>query len=188
MPLSRQFGAASAAYRFRDRLTGDERIEVEAYYLNQVNTSATIETYLAHQGLIQNNLALALARIGEWARSESVLVVEIAKVPAGSVPIVQLYTNLVVARVGQGKFDKARETLEDMQRDYPGAFTTERAVVQIAWGAFGVDSAAAAAERMERSPSLLTRGTASRATASLAGRAGAASTLRAAFSQGEGAG
>jgi tetratricopeptide (TPR) repeat protein len=172
-PLSRQFGPAAAAYRFRDRLAGEERAEVEAYYLAQVNRAGAIKAYRSMgSGQMANNLALQLSLIGEFAAAESVLAGAIAKVPAGSAPIVQLYANLVLSRLGQGAVSAARTTLEDMRRDYPGTLSAEQGALRLAWVDGGVDSAAVVSERLANSSNLLVRASGLRAKAATAGSRG----------------
>ena len=172
LPLSRQFGAASAAYRFRERLPRDERVAVEAYYLNQINTGASIDFLLADPSLPTNNLTVALREIGEYTKAESVSLASMKTLPAGQAPIIQRYANLLLSRLGQGAVSGARETLADMQRDYPGAFYTEWARLWVAWVGGGVDSADAVGSELAKSGDLLTRAAGARAQAVMTGARG----------------
>ena len=173
LPLSREFEPAAAAYRFRERLPVVERVEVEAYYLDRVDPRAANEAYRSAPSTVsRNNLVVNLRLTGDYAAAESVAMAEIARAPSGSAPIIQLYSNLVGSVLGRGAVSRAREVFDDMQRDYPGAFGTEQARLQLAWVDGGVDSAANVGERMVKSPNRLARVAGSRALANLAGSRG----------------
>jgi tetratricopeptide (TPR) repeat protein len=172
-PRSEGFHAVSQAYRFRDRLSGDERAEVEAYYLFNVGTRPAIAAYRAAPGLNQNNQANQLSVNGEFAAAESVATAEIARLKrSGRPPMVQLSTNLGATQLVQGRITEARRTLADMKRDFPGGFYTERSEAWVSWSAGGLDSAAAVNARLLRSKSLLTRDIGARAEATLTGGRG----------------
>ncbi|HVT38822.1 MAG TPA: protein kinase [Gemmatimonadaceae bacterium] len=172
-PLSEQFRAAAAAYRFRNRLAGDERAEVDASYLLQTNTRQAVAAYRAAPGVSRNNEALVLVNLGENAAAESVAVAEIAHTSAAGRPsIIQLYTNLLVAQIGQGKIADARHTLVNLRRDYAGAFTTEWADAWMQWTVGGPDSLGPSAERLVRSKNPALRAVGTRAEAALAGARG----------------
>jgi tetratricopeptide (TPR) repeat protein len=172
LPLSRQFGAAAAAYRFRERLPRDERVAVEAYYVNQISTGASIKFILADSTLPTNNLAVALRETGEYAKAESVSLASMKRLPTGQAPIIQAYANLVLSRLGQGAVSGARETLADMERDYPDAFYTEWSRLWVAWVSGGVDSADAVGSELVKSGNPLSRATGSSAQAAMTGARG----------------
>jgi tetratricopeptide (TPR) repeat protein len=172
LPLSRQFGAASAAYRFRERLPRDERVAVEAYYLNQISTGASINFLLADPSLPTNNLTVALREIGEYAKAESVSLASMKTLPAGQAPIIQRYTNLLMSRLGQQSASRARETLADMKRDYPDAFYTDWVGLMVAWVAGGVDSVEVMGSELAKDGNLLSRAAGLRARAVMTGARG----------------
>jgi eukaryotic-like serine/threonine-protein kinase len=172
-PLSEQFRAMAAAYRFRNRLAGDERADVVASYLLQTNTRQALAAYRAAPGVSRNNEALLLVNLGENAAAESLAVAEIAHTSGpGRPPIIQLYSNLIVAQIGQRKIADARHTLVNLRRDYPGASLSEWADAWVQWAENGADSLEARAVRLGRSKNPVLRAVGTRAEAALAGARG----------------
>ena len=172
-PASEMVHAAAEAYKFRNRLAGDERAEVEAYYLDQTNTRQSLAAYRATPSLSQNNQSVLLLELGQYAAAESVAAAEIARTAKpGRPPIVQLSINLLAARVWQGKLVEARRVLDDMQRDRPGTFSTERAHGWVAWASGNLDSIAAENALLLKSKRVLSRSFGARAVAGLAGARG----------------
>jgi len=139
-PESQILAATVAAYRHRDRSTGLERSQIEAYYLERLSTAAAMEFYARTPGLSQNNRALMLLGRGRYAAAESVVTAEIAGAPAGRPPIIQLYVQLVRSQALQGKFDAARTSYAAMRQSFPGAWYTELVGLWMGWLAGGVDS------------------------------------------------
>jgi len=141
--------AIDAAYRFRERLPDDERAEVEAYYIRDMNTRQGGAYYAEHkQFLSQNNRVISLNDQGEFAAAESVAKAQIAdNEAAGRRPIVQLDANLLWAQLLQGKLDAASQTAADLSRDFPGGPDAETLDMYLAMAA-GLDSGDAVAARV----------------------------------------
>jgi tetratricopeptide (TPR) repeat protein len=173
-PLSEQFRAVSAAYRFRNRLAGDERVEVEAYYLRQLNSREALAAYLAAPlGVSRNNAAMILGMLGENAAAESLAAAEIARTSTTGRPaVIQLYVQVIVAQLAQGKMPDARRTLANLRRDYPGAFYTQWVGATVAWAAGGADSLSASNARLVESKTPVLRAAGTRMEAALAGARG----------------
>lgn len=157
-PSSEQLTAASRAYQNRERLQGDERLEVEAYYLHTIGSKPGIDAYRRAPRASQNNRAVALYQIGRYAESDSVLrTVQVTDSAKGRPAAIQTYANRVISQIGLRQFQTARRLVAELQQRYPGAYYTElgAAMVNIAEG--GVDSLASTSERMQHSKQLLSR-------------------------------
>ncbi len=172
-PQSEVFLAMSMAYRNRERLQGNERLEVEASYQRSISTKQGLVAYQNAPGTSQNNQAVALRDLGRYAESDSVLAAEQARdSAAGKPPIVQLATNRVLAQIGLQGLPAARRLQLEMQRRFPGAYFTEVALASIDWAEGGVDSLSSTAERMRRSKVVLSRATGANMTAAAVGARG----------------
>ena len=172
-PLSEQFHAVSAAYRFRNRLAGDERAEVEAYYLRELNTREALAAYLAAPGVSKNNAAVILGMLGENAAAESLAAAEIARTSGtGRAPIIQLYVQVIVSQLAEGKIPDARRTLVNLRRDYPGAFYSQWIGASVSWAAGGADSLGVSGAKLVESKTSVLRAAGARADAALAGARG----------------
>jgi tetratricopeptide (TPR) repeat protein len=168
-PRSAIATANAAAFRFRERLPDIERADVEVYYHRERSTRRGLELYRENPSLSQNNRAIGHNAFGEYAVAESVLVAEIARQESlGKKPIVQLYTNLIVAQLGAGRVDAARQTVETVRREFPGSFSHLRMERWMA-GVVGPDSMAKlAADHARRSPIAGNRAEAARMVANTA--------------------
>jgi len=170
---SEQFNAAAMAYRYRERLSGSERSEVEAYYLRSVDSRRGEAAYRADSTLSRNNFAVILRENGRFAESEAELWKQLAKDSAAGKPsILQLWTNVVLAQIGQGKVREARQTLSEMDRRFGGSFYAEWVRSVVSWRDGGVDSLPAAGERLLRSKQLSSRAEGARQLAAAAGAKG----------------
>ncbi len=157
-PLSERFHATSMAYRNRERLQGNERLEVEAYYERSINSKQGILAYRKAPGVSQNNQAVLLQQIGRFAESDSVLVVDQARDSAMGKPMTsQSAMNRVGAHIGMQKFPAARRLQADVQRRFPNSYYGEWGSAMIGWADGGMDSLHSAAERLRRSKILLSR-------------------------------
>lgn len=175
---SEVFAATVAAYRFRDRLPSVERAEVEAYYIRALGSRPGADYYKSHPELSQNNRVIELQSLGEYAAAESVAAADIAKsAAAGTPPIVQIQTNLLVAQLFQGKLEEVRRTGAIVQRDYPASNSAAQVPQWIA-SLEGMDSFEAAVEQAANSRIGRTRAIAARAKANVA--AGRGQLVRAA--------
>jgi tetratricopeptide (TPR) repeat protein len=141
-PPSVVSAAITEAYKFRERLPEDERLEVEAYYFRLRSSREGVRRYGASLNLSQNNRGLSLNSLGEFAAAESVLTAEVARLRAqGKPPIVQLYTNLMVSQLALGKLDDARSTLATVRQTFPRALSTDRLERWMATATADLDSA-----------------------------------------------
>jgi tRNA A-37 threonylcarbamoyl transferase component Bud32/tetratricopeptide (TPR) repeat protein len=168
-PRSVIAAANAAAYRFRERLPDIERADVEVYYHRERSTRRGLELYRENPNLSQNNRAIGHNAFGEYAEAESVLVAEIRKQEGlGKKPIVQLYTNLIVAQLGLARVADAQRTLEIVRREFPGSFSHQRMERWMA-SRVGPDSVAKlAADHARRSRIAANRAEAARVAANAA--------------------
>ncbi len=168
-PQSEVFAAIAAAYRFRERLTDDERAEVEAYYMLMQSTRQGVILYGEHPSLSQNNRGLSLNALGEYAAAESVLTAAIAKDSAsGRHPIVQLYVNLLASQIALRQSDAANRTMATMRRDFAGSPSLDRSELWAATTGGGLDSVTAVATTQLHKVSGASRAIAARVVANAA--------------------
>ena len=172
-PASESFTAASRAYRFRSRLGADESAEVETSWLHEFDWRAAIRAYQSAPSISQNNRALLLNQIGEYAAAESVVNAQISKDSVrGRTPIIQLWYNRLASQIGQNKLPEARRTVAEGRRRYQGTFFDERGEAEVAWLAGGIDSLDTSAEQLERSKQLSSRHLAAWVHAAVSGARG----------------
>ena len=157
-PSSEQLNAASKAYQNRERLQGDERLEVEAYYLQTLGSKPGIDAYRRAPGASQNNRAVALYNIGRFAEADSVLVTQQATDSAKGRPAaIQTFVNRVASQIGLRQFPTARQLVAEMQKRFPGAYYTEWGGAIVDWTEGGLDSLPGAAARLKQSQQPLSR-------------------------------
>jgi eukaryotic-like serine/threonine-protein kinase len=115
--------ATIKAYEHRDRLPEIERQVTTAYYYNIVDykpeeLEAAYRRILAidpTNDIASNNLSLFLAQRGRFVEAESLAVGMIRQDPSTG----NQYFQLLNAQIGQGHFDAARATLEQLGRAGP---------------------------------------------------------------------
>ncbi|MBI3981432.1 MAG: protein kinase [Gemmatimonadetes bacterium] len=121
-PRTHVVQAATAAYRFRDRLPALERYLATAYYYSQVefNRAQVVSAYRSaldvdpESGPALNNLAIQLQEMGQAAEAESLLERAIA-----DDPVTQNFDNLSFGQVMQGHFEDAQRTAERYAAAFP---------------------------------------------------------------------
>jgi tetratricopeptide (TPR) repeat protein len=165
--------AASQAYRFRDHVAGVEQAQVDAYYLEQVNTRAASRVYAEHAGLSQNNQVSLLRTLGRLDASDSVVVKELAESSAGRrTRIIQLYVQLMGIKVARQRLAEARAGQTEMERYFPSAYYTDLSRLWLTWATGGADSLPRASVEAARSPIAATRALGAKVDASLAAMRG----------------
>ena len=170
---SEQLYAAAQAYRFRERVTGVERAQLEAYYLEQVNTRAGSAIYAATPGLSQNNQIILLRTQGRLAEAESVVLGEFRSIEAGTRPrIIQLYVQLIGVRLSLDQPAEAQAALAEMVTHFPSAYYTDLARAWVGWYVGGPDSLPRLAAEASRSGIPATRALGAKLEASLAAMRG----------------
>lgn len=116
MGRAAQVEAIERAYRYRDRLSENERLVTEAGYFSFGPEPDLARTIAAYEGLLErdsvnspalNNGGLRYARMGNYARAEELLrrAIDVPNPFGGS------FFNLAQAQVSQGKFAAAESTL-----------------------------------------------------------------------------
>ena len=157
-PVSDQLNAATNAYRNRERLPENERLEVEAYYLHTIGTKPGIEGYKRAPNASQNNRGNALRDLGRFAEADSLLLADRARDSAKGRPTpIQNYVNRIASQNGLGQFAMARRIAAEMTQRFPGAYYTEWGESLIGWAEGGLDSLPSAAARLQRSKQPLSR-------------------------------
>jgi tetratricopeptide (TPR) repeat protein len=112
--------AATRAYRHRDRLTEVERYQTEAYYYfavefdpeKQISAYRAILELKPDDPIAPNNLAIALYSRRRWSEAEVVARRWIDEQHGGG----NIYVNLQVPLLAQGKYDAARAALDEFAR------------------------------------------------------------------------
>ena len=138
---SATFAYAAAAYRHRDRVAGDERAAVEAYYMGEISTRQAERLYADMKGPTQINRAVRLRELGEFAAAESVALRELSEDSATGRPhTVQGAINLASAQINQGKMAEARSTYDLARRVFGNAYYVQSMRASLAWSQWGVDS------------------------------------------------
>jgi eukaryotic-like serine/threonine-protein kinase len=134
------FAYASAAYRHRGRLVGEELEQVEAYYIQQIGVRQA--TALYHKmAEPQNNEAVNLRRLGEFAGAEAVVKRMLARDSARGRPhTVQGFINLVMAQGDGGKLEEARTSLRQGQSLFGNVYYVRAIRGSLAWVGGGADS------------------------------------------------
>jgi tetratricopeptide (TPR) repeat protein len=115
--------AASAAYRFRDRLPAFERYLATAFYHDQVafDQAQVVSAYRSALDVAPesrtalNNLAIRLQVMGQMAEAESLL----ERAIAGG-PVTQNFDNLVWGQLVQGRLEDAERSIERYVATFPG--------------------------------------------------------------------
>ncbi|HXV87377.1 MAG TPA: hypothetical protein VD793_11780, partial [Gemmatimonadales bacterium] len=142
--------AASAAFRFRDRLPALERYLTVAYYYDQVEWDRA-QVVSAYRSALDvdpqarpalNNLAIQLEQLGQGAEAESLLLRAIA-----GDPVTQNFDNLHWNQVKRGRFEDASRTMERYAAAFPANPNIEWAG---AWAEVARHSYDAAARHMQR--------------------------------------
>jgi tetratricopeptide (TPR) repeat protein len=137
--------AATKAYEYRDRLPEIERQLAMAYYFGTVDWQPD-----KHEGAYRrileidpenyialNNLALHLTNYGRHVEAESLAAVGVRLERRPGNPFYQL----INAQLGQGRFDAARESLEELGRLDPTSTTYLRAKAWVLTASGAYDSA-----------------------------------------------
>jgi tetratricopeptide (TPR) repeat protein len=170
---SEQLRAAAQAYRFRERVTGVERAQIEAYYLEQVNTRAGSAIYAATPGLSQNNQIILLRTQGRFAEAESVVLGEFRAIEAGTRPrIIQLYVQRIGVHLVLDQREAAQTTLAEMITHFPSAYYTDLGRAWVGWYLGGPDSLPRLAAEASRSAIPATRALSAKLEASLSAMRG----------------
>jgi tetratricopeptide (TPR) repeat protein len=144
--------AVSNAYRYRERLTDRERMEVEGYWLRSRHTRQGERYYAAHHDALssQNNRVIDLYNLGDYAEADSVAAAEFARYDADGVkPISQIFINQAVSQVLQNKRAAAEQTLGRFRRDVTTSPSLGMVEMWIA-SLVSIDSALAAGRRANR--------------------------------------
>jgi eukaryotic-like serine/threonine-protein kinase len=146
-----QMTAIEKAYRYRDRLSDNERLTTEAGY-HSYGPSPDIErTVAAYEALLErdslsspalNNGGLRYRLMRNYARSEELLRRAIA-IPE---PFGGSFTNLIETQVAQGNLAAAETTAAAFRRALPSSAAHWQADANIAVGRMDVDSLAAMAK------------------------------------------
>jgi len=136
-----QMEAITNAYRFRDRLTDNERLVTEAGYYSYGPNPDLDRTVEAYESLLErdpvnapalNNVGLRYARKRDYVRAEAMLrrSIEIPNPFGGS------FANLVQSQVAQGKFAAAESTVARFEQALPShsGHWTSRVFIEIGRG------------------------------------------------------
>ena len=133
--------AISKAYRYRDRLSENERLLTEAYYFSHGPAPDRERTIAAYESLIErdstnrsalNNVAIEYANKRDYARAEERLRRSIAvQAPFGG-----SYAGLVFAQLDQNKLAAAESTMVAFEKRFPqhGDLLTTKSAIAFARG------------------------------------------------------
>ncbi|MBX9929851.1 MAG: serine/threonine protein kinase [Gemmatimonadaceae bacterium] len=134
------FDYSRAAYRYRERLVGEEREQVEAYYVQQIGVRQAVALY--HQmAEPQNNEAVNLHRLGDFAGAEAVAKRMLAQDSAAGRPhTVQGFINVVLAQGDGGKVAEARASLKQGRALFGNVYYVRLIGGALAWNTGGLDS------------------------------------------------